>query len=246
MKAIILAAGWPGRDFPADTKPKCLYHYKGSVLLDIAVNSVLQAGIQSVRLVVGYKEDEIREYTQNKKWKLEFVRNDDWMTDAVKSLDVGLAGLDTDAMILCADLIIDKSLIEAFLKTNPDRLAWIRSIEPWDQNRGEIVYDDVYRCDIDNSIVKIPRRLLRLFEGGRERADRFLARYHWETPTGPGTGVYFGAAITETFRDHRPIEEVVIPKPIKDIDAFSQTDEFKFGRYFHDFVQGRAPAAEQQ
>jgi len=227
MKAVIFAAGWPGRDFPADTKPKCLYHYKGQVLLDIAVNSVLQAGLHDVRVVVGYKEEEIREHAARKRWDIEFVQNSDWKTDSMKSVEAGLAGLETDALTLCADLIIDKDLIASFLKTDPMRLAWIRSIVPWDCSRGKIVYDERYRCDIDNSIVKVPKHLLGIFEGGRERADRFLSRYNWETPTGPGTGVYFGAAITETLWDYRPVEEVVIQNPILDIDTYAQTDEFK-------------------
>jgi len=227
VKAILLAAGWPGRDFPADTKPKCLYHVKGKALLDVAVNAVQQAGIRDIRVVVGYKADDIKEYAEARSWNLEFVGNEAWKTDGVKSLEVGLEGVDDDALIVCADLVIDADLITAFLETDPRRLAWIRSIVPWDRNRGRIVYDEIYRNDIDNSILKIPRHLIGLFEGARERADRFIARYHWETPIGPGTGVYFGAAITETFYEYRPVEEVVVPEPIKDVDGYSQTDEYR-------------------
>ena len=239
MKAVLLAAGWPGRDFPEHTKPKCLYHVGGRALLDLAVNAVQEAGVDDVRVVVGYKADEIEEYARQRNWNLEFVRNDDWKTDGVKSLEVGLDGVHDDVLIVCADLIIDAGIIKAFLATPPRRLAWIRSIVPWDQNHGHVAYDDIYRNDIDNSIVKIPQHLMGLFEGARERAETFIARYHWDTPTGPGTGVYFGAAITETFSHYRPIEEVVIPEPIRDVDAYRQTDEYRIARRMAD-IQKRA------
>jgi len=231
MKGVVLAAGASGRDFPKDGKPKCLYHYKHRVLLDYAVESLMQAGVDEIRVVVGYQHWRIREYARQRNWQLEFAVNEAWHTDAVRSLDAGLAGLDDDALIVCADLVIGPEIIQAFLRTDPRRLAWIRSIIPWGRSDERIVYDEVYRGDIDNSIVRIPRHLLGIFEGGRERADRFLARYQWNTPIGPGTGVYFGAAITQTFYDHRPVEEVVIVRPVTDVDGYSQTDECKVARF---------------
>jgi hypothetical protein len=227
VKAVILAAGRPGRDFPPDSKPKCLYHSGGKVLLDIAVHSVLEAGITDIRVVVGYQADTIREYLETKNWNLDLAVNDTWATDSVKSIETGLEGANTDVLLMCADLLIDSKVIRPFLNTDPDRLAWIRSLVPWGNNEQWVGYDDIYRNDIDNSIVRIPEHLLGNFEGARGRAEQFLKRYAWGTETGPGTGVYCGAAITETFYQYRPIEEVVIPKPIQDVDFFRQTDEGK-------------------
>jgi hypothetical protein len=242
MKAVILAAGLPRNDFPPGSKPKCLYHSGGRMLLDIAVNSVQQAGISDIRLVVGYKADAVREFVETRKWNLEVAVNDAWATDSVRSIETGLEGADTDVILLCADLLIDSEIIRAFTHTAPERLAWIRSIVPWDHDSGFAGYDDVYRNDIDNSILRIPKPMLGIFEGARERAGRFLKRYGWGIETGPGTGVYFGAAITETFYQYRPIEEVVIQEPIRDIDYFWQTDEAKIqGQVRRFLAERRAP-----
>jgi len=228
VKAVILAAGNPGRDFPPGGRQKCLLHQGGRVLLDISLDALFAAGVRELRVVLGYNARSVEAYLARKSIAAELVYNEDYARDSVRSLDVGLAGLDDDALIVCPDLVgVDAALVEAFLRTDPRRLAWIRSEIPWDHDRGAIRYDEIYRPDIDNSIVKIPRHLLGLFEGARARADRFIARYHWETPTGPGTGVYFGAAITETFWDYRPIEEVVIPRPLPDVDYYHQTDEYR-------------------
>jgi hypothetical protein len=239
MKAVILVAGQSGRDFPPDGKPKCLYHAGGRVLLDIAVRSVLDAGVTDIRLVLGYHGEEIRQYAESRKWNLEFVWNPRWQSDAVASVEAGLEGVNDDVLLLCADLLIDAGLIRGFLGTNPDRLAWVRSESPWDSN--ETGYDALYRRDIDNSVIRIPRRMLGIFENCRERADRFLARYSWMTDTSPGTGVYYGAALTETLNEFGPPEEVVIRNPIIDIDQFRQTDEYKIAVH----IQRRAGKAAE-
>jgi CTP:molybdopterin cytidylyltransferase MocA len=225
MKAVVLVAGQSGRDFPPDSKPKCLYHAGGRVLLDIAVRSLLDAGVTDIRLVIGYRGEEIRKFVESRGWNIEFAWNPQWQSDAVASVEAGLHGVDDDVLLLCADLLIDADLIRGFCKTDPDRLAWVRSEIPWDSN--ETGYDALYRRDIDNSVIRIPRRMLGIFENCRERADRFLARYSWMTDISPGTGVYYGAALTETLNEFGPPEEVVIHNPIVDIDFYRQTDEHK-------------------
>jgi hypothetical protein len=242
MKAVILVAGQSGRDFPPNGKPKCLYHAGGRVLLDIAVGSVLDAGISDIRLVIGYHGEEIQQYVERRNWKLEFVWNPRWQSDAVASVEAGLSGVDDDVLLLCADLLIDAGLIRGFLKTDPDRLAWVRSEIPWDSN--DAGYDALYRRDIDNSVILIPRRMLGIFGNCRERADRFLARYTWMTDTSPGTGVYYGAALTETLNEFGPPAEVVIRNPIIDVDHFWQTDEYKIAAHMRRLAQRPVEALE--
>jgi hypothetical protein len=228
MKAVILAAGKSGRDFPLDGKPKCLHHIRGRVVFDIVVEALLEAGLTDIRVVLGYRGDDICRHAERKGWRVEFVWNPTWETDAVSSIETGLRDIDDDVLLLCADILIDAELIRGFLRVGP-RLAWIRSEIPW--GGDEEGYDDRYRNDIDNSIVTIPRAHLNIFDGSRERADRFIARYRWgrTTPIGPGSGLYWGAAVTESFNDYRPIAEVVVHDPIADIDFYAQTDEFKIG-----------------
>jgi hypothetical protein len=227
LKAIVLAAGHPDSDFPIDSKPKCLYHHRGTVILEQIVRALRQGGVADVRLVVGYRARLVREFALAKGLDLDIVENDSWQTDSVRSIEVGLAGVECDALLVSGDLIIDASLIRAFRETHLEHLAWIRSVVPWGRSEGRIQYDEAYRPDIDNSIVKIPRHLFGILADARPNADRFIARYAWLSNAGRGTGVYYGAAITETFRRHPPVEEVVIQEPIEDVDYLRQTDEYR-------------------
>jgi hypothetical protein len=240
-KAAVLVAGLPGRDFPADSPPKCLLHVEGRVILDRLLTAIRDGGVDDIRLVVGYEARQIERWVAAMRLDVEIVENPRWRTDAVASMELGLAGAAGDVLVVSGDILIDASLIAAFLRTDPRRPAWIRSELPWDAPRP--LYDDVYRNDIDNSIVKIPRHLLGMFRDSRPKAERFLARYPWRQPTHAGTGLFFGAAITETFAEHRPIEEVVIPRPIRDVDFFYQTDEHTLWRRVARNVAARRRAA---
>lgn len=231
MKAVILAAGRPGRDFPPGCKQKCLFHYQGCVLLDIATDALLEAGVTDIRMVLGYGAKSVEDHVRDRKLDVELVYNEAYADDAVRSLEVGLAGVDTDVLVMASDLIgINATIIRGFQGTDPHRPAWVRSVIPWDHDRGLIKYDEMYRPDTDIDVVKIPRRLLGVWGGARERAARFIARYHWTTPTGPGTGVHYGAAVYATFWEHRPVDEVVIAEPMGDVDDYPQTDEARLAR----------------
>jgi hypothetical protein len=240
MTAVILAAGKSGRDYPPNGKPKCLHHIAGRAAFDVVVQALLDAGLTRIRVVLGYRGDDIRQHAARRKWDLEFVWSTVWETDSVRSIEVGIEGVDDDVLLLCADILIDADLIRGFLRVG-SQLAWIRSEIPWSGGADQ-GYDDLYRNDIDNSVVIIPRGQHHIFEGSRERADRFIARYRWDpgTPIGPGSGLYWGAALTETFNEHRPIAEVVIRNPIYDIDFYAETDEFKIASV----LRARKPAGE--
>jgi hypothetical protein len=225
MKAAVLVAGLPGRDFPKDSPPKCLLHTGGRVILERLLTALRDGGVHDIRLVVGYEAHRIEQWVAAMRLDVEVAYNDRWRTDSVASIEVGLAGAASDVLVVSGDIIVGPDVIRAFADTDPERLAWIRSVLPWDP--AGTFYDDVYRNDIDNSIVKIPRRLLGIFADAHANAERFLARYPWRQPIHAGTGVYFGAAITETFAAHRPVDEVVVKQPLPDVDFFRQTDEYR-------------------
>ena len=56
MRAVLLAAGLGTRLRPlTDTVPKCLVPIKGKPLLDIWIESLLQAGVESILVNLHYK-----------------------------------------------------------------------------------------------------------------------------------------------------------------------------------------------
>lgn len=62
MKAVILAAGVGQRIRPVTSLPKCLLPFGGGAILDWQIDSLFQAGITAVAIVVGYGEEHIRSH----------------------------------------------------------------------------------------------------------------------------------------------------------------------------------------
>lgn len=72
--AIILAAGFSSRFAPLSyEKPKALIEVKGEVLIERQIRQLMEAGIQDITLVVGYKK-EMFQYLE-KKFQVQIVEN---------------------------------------------------------------------------------------------------------------------------------------------------------------------------
>ena len=66
MRAVLLAAGLGTRLRPlTDTVPKCLVPIKGKPLLDIWVESLLQAGVERILVNVHYKHELVEDHISN-------------------------------------------------------------------------------------------------------------------------------------------------------------------------------------
>ncbi|MFX1503411.1 MAG: sugar phosphate nucleotidyltransferase, partial [Promethearchaeota archaeon] len=66
MKAVILAAGEGNRLKPiTSTRPKPLIPIAGKPLLEHTIIGLKNAGIDHILLIVGYKQDLIKDYWQN-------------------------------------------------------------------------------------------------------------------------------------------------------------------------------------
>ena len=115
MKAVVLAAGEGRRLEPlTDVRPKPMLPVANRPLLEHVVESVVEAGIEEVVLVVGYKRERIQSH---------FGDGDDWGIDieyAVqkKQLGTGHAILQAEDrisgpfLVLNGDRIIDASIVE--------------------------------------------------------------------------------------------------------------------------------------
>ena len=140
MIGLILAAGPTYCDteigFPPDSKPKCLFHpilpnwnptlytsdpidyayNKDETLLERQVRLLRSNGIERIRIVTGYKSEDIEQFNEQKDLDLEFVHNPKWETDSVNALILGVQDLDDDLLIVYGDGLIGEVDLDNILK----------------------------------------------------------------------------------------------------------------------------------
>ena len=106
MKAVILAAGqndalhWP----LLIDKPKSLYSYQGQIQLERVINNLKHiVAEEDIIVVAGYKAQKIRQFIQQKGFKVRIAENQSYTESALFSLKAGLEGIDDDVLLLLAD-----------------------------------------------------------------------------------------------------------------------------------------------
>ncbi len=115
MKAIILAAG-VGRRLHAVTQhhPKCLLSIGGKTLLVRYLEALERVGISQITIVVGYKQEFIREAVAAWSGSLpvHFLVNEEYQRGSIVSLWVARDALDDDTVIMDADVLFHPSILE--------------------------------------------------------------------------------------------------------------------------------------
>ena len=220
IKAVILAAGRPGDTFPDDSKQKVLYHVNGEVLLERLTRQLREAGFEDIRLVTGYGAKGIEEFNRDRKLNLQLVYNPEWDGDPVESLRVGTKDLDDDVLIVFGDILANTQVFIKFLECDAP-LAWIKTIIPW----GAGLSDKVFRNDRQVCIVKIAREKLTIFE--EKEAEEYLTQFTercYPSMT-EQDGMRLNGLLLEGMYRNGPVEEIVVPSPIFDVDYYNRTDE---------------------
>ncbi len=233
MKAIILAAGGVRAIkhsggirylFPRGSKPKCLFHVDGRVILNTLVQALRGAGISDIRIVVGYRAGDIVKFNKRNKLGLEIVYNKDWDSDAVKSILVGIKGIQDDVLILFSDLKrVDANTITQFVKC-PHPLAWIKLKKKYQKTMDP----EVYVGDRQVYIVKIAKEKLHIFDKVYDHLKRSKKRYGntYNLNAFPArSGQMIILALLETLYQNGPVADVLIHPPVVDVDLLKQTDE---------------------
>ena len=121
MKAVILAAG-AGRRLHVITQnhPKCLLHIGGETLLSRYLNNLEQVGISQISIVVGYKEELIREAVAAWPGSLpvDFLVNKQYERGSIVSLWVARYALDDDTVIMDADVLFHPTILERLVTSS--------------------------------------------------------------------------------------------------------------------------------
>lgn len=136
MQALMLAAGM-GRRMGKYTEKitKCMINVGGRTLLDRTVESLREAGIQKLVMVVGWESEKLIDYVQQyiRGIEVEFVCNEDYaQTNNIYSLYLAREQLARDDTILLeSDLVYDTTLIQKVVNCPDENLVVVAKYEHW-------------------------------------------------------------------------------------------------------------------
>jgi len=122
LKVVILAAGRSDQGskftygFPSGSKPKCLFHYKGEVLLERQVKLLRAVGLNDITVVVGHQKELIEKFNIQRGLGLKLVYNPTGAKDVkthvwVKGFDsikAGIQGVDDDVLFIPGDVYLQE------------------------------------------------------------------------------------------------------------------------------------------
>jgi len=220
LKAVILAAGAPRNLgwFPSE-QAKCLYQVDGEIVLSRMVRCLREAGIQDIRIVVGYYKQNIKRFIEEHGLNLEVVYNPRWKIDAVASLLEGIRGVDDDVLIIFGDCVIRTKVIKDFL-VHQAPLVWIKLKNSPHLPLGGEVENRVH-------IVKVAKEKLGIFDKTYENMENCMRLHDAYDGISYGTGIALTCGLIETLRQNGPVGEVLVHPVMKDIDLYRQTDKGK-------------------
>ncbi len=121
MKAVILAAGL-GRRLHVLTRhrPKCLIEIGGTPLLYRYFDSLLPLGVTRICLVVGYKQESIRQAVASypSATDVTFLVNPDFERGSIGSLWAAREAMDDNVVIMDADVLFHPAVLERLVASS--------------------------------------------------------------------------------------------------------------------------------
>ena len=126
MKAVILAAGEGNRLRPlTSSRPKPIIPIVGKPLLEHTISGLKSAGIDHILLIVGYKEDIIKEYfgngVQNFGVTIEYVTQEEYLGTAHAAGYARNFVGDEDFLMMYGDLLVDPAIFQDIVKIFEER-----------------------------------------------------------------------------------------------------------------------------
>lgn len=127
MKAIILAAGVGKRLWPVTQhRPKCLIELNGRTLLDRSFEALARAGVRQSVLVVGYKQDMVREAAGVGLHGvgIRYLVNEGYQRGSISSLWTARVELNDDVVIMDADVLFHPDILRRLVQSpHPNALC---------------------------------------------------------------------------------------------------------------------------
>ena len=136
MQALMLAAGMGKRlGKYTENATKCMVPVNGKTLIEYAIEALIEANIQKLTLVVGYKKEVLKDFLKDKykEIQIEYIDNDVFdSTNNIYSLYMAKDVLSQDDTILLeSDLIFDKKIIKEIIEDKNPNLAVVSPFETW-------------------------------------------------------------------------------------------------------------------
>ncbi len=159
MKAIILAAGVGSRIRPlTDSCPKSLLKVGGKTILEMMLSHIQDCGINDVIFVLGYRQDQIKEYviTNFPDLKTQFVTNERYAeTNTGFSLMLAKDLIKESVFIkFDADVVFDKEILKKLIECeSPNCLCIDKNID-LDAEEIKVVVEDGNRVVKASKTVK--------------------------------------------------------------------------------------------
>lgn len=167
MQAIMLAAGMGSR-LGKYTKEntKCMLDVYGKTLLERAIDSLLNANINKLILVLGYKKENVKKYIKetklDEKIEIEFIDNDIYdKTNNIYSLYLAKDKLiQDDTILLESDLIYDESIISELVNSKYNDAALVAKYEEWMDGTMVTLNEDKVISSFVEKIILIIMKLI--------------------------------------------------------------------------------------
>ena len=227
MQAIMLAAG-KGSRLGKYTKnnTKCMLEVNGKTLLERAINALLNANINKLVMVIGYKMDNLKKYIKEKGLdkliNIEFVENNDYdITNNIYSLYLAKDYLvKDDTILLESDLIYDTSIVKKLVNSKYESAAVVAKYEEWMDGTVVTLNDDdtissfVEKKDFDYSDVNKYYKTVNIYKFSKEYMKNFYLPFLEAYITAYGKNDYYELVL-----------KVISSIPKSGLKAFKLTNE---------------------
>lgn len=136
MKALILSAGEGTRMRPLTlTKPKTMLPVAGKPIIQYNIEALRDCGIKDILLIVGYKEEIVREYFKDGsdlKVNISYATQKN-LDGTANAISYGKDFIEDSLIVLNGDIILDSGIIgeiiESYNESQPDTLMVIKEVE---------------------------------------------------------------------------------------------------------------------
>ncbi len=226
MQAIMLAAGL-GKRLGRYTKngTKCMVSVNGKTLVERAIDSLVQAKISRLVLVVGYKADVLKKflaskYGENFPMKIDYIENSVYeKTNNIYSLFLARNELlRDDTILLESDLIFKSEIIKNLVESEEKNLAVVSPFENWmdgtctrldaESNITEMVDKDVFDWSETASYYKT----VNIYKFSREFSERYYVPFLEAYQKSFGTNEYYEQVLKVlSFLSSKLLKGFVVP-----------------------------------
>ena len=146
-KAVILAAGTGNRLKPlTESVPKCLIELSGVPLLDYSIKNLVSNDIKIIRVITGYKHDELKEYL-NRRWKsildVSYIYNSNFSSmNNIYSVFLAKEEMDDGTLLLNSDILYDNNILKYALKSSLDSFLLLDDFKILDSEEMKVLADE--------------------------------------------------------------------------------------------------------